>query len=226
MTDQPPNELPGITVTGTRLVFTAGPGGGTPGDPSHNPEEQNEVGEGNEGPSGPTQEEVDAENERQKQCAAQKFATELGQKSERNSKEFFSFTWTENGQTLTHDIRGGAGATISAADRNAARNEFGIAFPDVLGFNHNHPNNVYCGSGGLQGQDELYENQFPSEPDWNWATTAVDEFHVPASTFTLFVTDCEGVTRAFPYSEKDAFKDAVERKLPPPPPINPDCPEA
>ena len=78
MTDQPPTELPGITVTGTRLVFTGGPGGGIPGDPGHNPVEQNEVGDDTGGgPSGPTQEEVDAENERQKECAAKQFKSQL-----------------------------------------------------------------------------------------------------------------------------------------------------
>lgn len=226
MTDQPPSELPGITVTGTRLVFTVGPGGGSPGDPSHNPEEQNEVGEGNDGPSGPTQEEVDAENERQKECAAKQYKTQLDteKRFSKDKKEFFTFTWTRNGQTTTHPIREGSGARIQTADLNAALSEFSINASNITGFNHNHPADEYCnGSGDLLRSQEI-ENGYPSVNDWVFADALVGAGANP-DELTLFIADCDGVLRGFPYSQKIEFQEMFDRKQPPPPPINPEnCP--
>lgn len=224
MTDEPPTQLPGVTFTGTRLVYL-GRGSGTSGDPSHNPDQQNEVGEGPEdGGSSPTQEEVDAENERQKECAAQKFKLELDTKTDKDEKEYFSYTWDQAGQTTTHPIRGGSSAVIQTPDRTAARSEFGISNSDVLAFNHNHPADVYCPDSGLTGQDQLRANAYPSESDWAFAHDAVLNRGVP-STLTLYISDCEGNVRGFDYSDMQRWKDAKTRNDRPPMPITPDCPE-
>lgn len=176
------------------------------------------------GPSGPTREEVDAENERQKECAAEQFKSELNAKSDKDEKEYFSYTWNRNGQTATHEIGGGNSAVIQPSDRTAARNEFGVSNADVIAFNHNHPADVYCPDSGMLGQDQLRANAYPSDPDWNFAHDAVTNRGVP-NTLILYVSDCEGNVRGFDYLSMQQWKDAKARRDPPPPPIAPECSE-
>ena len=111
MTDTPPGdvtELEEIVVIGTR------PQPGTPIDPNEHQDEvdpnPDEPGTGGGGLW--TQPAVDAENERQKQCAAKKFEDDLADEDEKDDKEFFSLSWILNGQTVTHAIRGGTGPVI------------------------------------------------------------------------------------------------------------------
>ncbi len=227
MTDTPPADLGEIIVIGIKAVASGVPGGGGGGggDPG-GIEENTDTGGQSPGGTGYTEEQARAENERQKECAAQRFENKLNEQAQKDSKEFFSFTWVRDGQNVTHEIRGGADVRVTVADRNAARAEFGISWPSIVGFNHNHPSNEYCASGGLQGQQELTENAYPSDNDWAWAESVVSNFSVPPETFSLFITDCEGITRSFAFGERAVFKAARNAQVQPPAPIAPtNCPE-
>ncbi len=224
MTDTPPDgdvtELDEIVVIGTRPQ---------PGIPHWPVEEQQEV-DPNPDPGGGggglwTQPEVDAENERQKQCAAKKFADGLSEEDDKDNKEFFSFSWILNGQTVTHAIRGGAGVTITQNDLNPALSQFGINASQIVGFNHNHPSNHYCASGGLQGQDEIRRNSYPSDNDWALADQLVNLGADP-NVLSLFVVGCDDQMREFRYRDRADAKRAADRLDPPPPPVQPEgCPE-
>ena len=104
--------------------------------------------------------------------------------------------------------------------------EFGISSSSVIALSHNHPPDEYCPSGGLQGHQERIENAYPSDNDWVWAENAVANFNVPAAVFTLYITGCDGQTRAFPFELRAQFKADRAAKSQPPSPIAPtDCPE-
>lgn len=223
MTDTGPTTLPDVIVVGSRAVPGApmGTGGGIPEPGGHT---IHQAGDAPEPSTVYTVEAAEAENRRQKECAAEAFKAGMNGKSNSDKKEYFSYTWNRNGETATHPVRGGSGDIIQPSDRAAVRTEFGIANADVIAFNHNHPADVYCPNRGLIGQDELLENAYPSDNDWNFAQDAVLNRGVP-NTLILYVADCEGNLRGFDYLSMQEWKAAKTRRDPPPAPISPDCSE-
>lgn len=220
-----PTTLPGVTVIGQRPIFgimivpTKGEDGGV------HQQEVSPDGDGGDGGRPATQAEVEAEEKRQKDCAAEKFRKRLQEKSDRNSKEYFSFTFVRNGEIVTSDLQGGAGATITGAEISAAMSQLGITSSDLLGFNHNHPSGVYCND--PQSYTRYMQeigNAYPSAPDWNAATNLLNPDQDGA--FSMYVTGCDGVQREFPYSGRVAFGQARDTKASPPPPVQPlNCPQ-
>jgi hypothetical protein len=78
-------------------------------------------------------------------------------------------------------------------------------------------------------RDQVRSNAYPSSNDWSAADemVATIDGNVGAdpNVFALYVTGCDGVTRAFPYSQKDDFIAAAQRGDQPPAGIQPvDCP--
>ncbi len=94
MTDPtPPSELDEVIVIGKRAKRNT----------EIPPEEMEEVPEdGDSGGTsgGMTQAEVDAENERQKKCAAAEFKTQMQDIPTKNSKESFSYVLNRDGNTV------------------------------------------------------------------------------------------------------------------------------
>lgn len=220
-----------VIVIGTRKRPSSG--FDTPRETDDQPTNENGGESGGEGTV--TWEQAKAEDGRLKECAAQTFETRLEQEQEfaRDQREFFSFGFNKGGTVTTHPPRGGAGAVIQPSDRAQARADFGFSRSDVMSFNHNHPERVYCDADRRTDRDgyndQLLANGYPSLADW----AAADEMVGPlngepganASTFTLFVTGCNGVTRAFPYSEKARFIADMQARRDPPDPIAPTgCP--
>lgn len=213
-----------------------------PGEPKIPREEQIEVDpdpDGNTSGGGGdglwSEEDAEAEAERQNECAAKKL--ELAIKlpgSNSNWREFFSHTWVARGETRTQAAVEGTGIPQSPADQrirlptrgdfNSARERFGVRSDGIVAINHNHPRNAYCRVEGVIGDVDDGQNRFPSINDWSYAAELVEGGANP-ETLTLYITDCEGETRAFPYVDRVRFSNDRDEKRSPPPKIDPeDCP--
>lgn len=175
-----------------------------------------------------TPEEAEDENKRQQECAAQKYGEEVASRGSRgNEVEHFSVTWRRDGQNVTSEVREATGrngnmpvgSSITRDDyNNLSRDYGGIPRSDVTGFNHNHPSEIYCNGSGLVQHDRRQANQRPSLADWNFADAMTN--NDPTHGLVLYVRDCEGAIRAFPYANNQGYRNG---SIPTPDPISPDC---
>lgn len=178
-----------------------------------------ETGEPGGGGGGLTQEEVDAENKRQEDCAAKGAGEQIKAKPDSNSKEYLSHVYKAGDTTAYHAPRGGTGIGLTDTQFANARTEFGIQPWDIRGIVHNHPADYYCDGieqDGLPRTDAWADrqnsfNQFPSEADWANVQTMVETHQYP-SDITLYIVGCDGVTRSFHYSEMAALRPLVQRE--------------
>ncbi|RZJ01488.1 MAG: hypothetical protein EON90_02595 [Brevundimonas sp.] len=156
-----------------------------------------------------------AENERQKECAAKKFKEKLQSDHpfQKKGKEFFSSIFERDGDTVVHPPVMGTGTlpgqgpntAISGPDIAGANATYGVAPGSLLGFVHNHPSDVYCGSADSYTQNlQRLTNQYPSEPDWAAADVMVS--NGDPNTFVLYIVGCDNELRAFPYRDREEFK--------------------
>jgi hypothetical protein len=222
-----PTTLPPITVIGQRPIFgtlmvpiSRGEGG------VHQQEVTMEDGtSGGGGWAVATPEEVEAEEKRQKDCAAKKYNDRLQSKGDKNSKEYFSLTFVRNGEIVTTDLRGGAAAIITGVEIQAAMTEFGITASDLIAYNHNHPSSIYCNSSdGYTRYLQDTTNAYPSDNDWNAATLLLNPSLNP--DFSMYVSGCNGALREFSYSGREAFRQSRNATATPPPAVQPEgCPE-
>lgn len=177
------------------------------------------------GSGGMTQEQADAENLRQEQCAAKDFHSRLQSMSTRNSKESFSFILNRGGNTLVTPPATAGGVKITEVDINPVLSGYGINMARVVGFVHNHPRNYYCSGPGLtekSAQEDL--NAYPSENDWEAAKKFV-ELGADPDKFRMYIVGCDNVLREFPYSNKAHYLSQIQRSRPTrPAPVAADCP--
>ncbi len=175
------------------------------------------------GSAGMTQGQVDLENKRQMDCAANKAAEAIKAKPNSNKNEWFSHVFKDaNDNTAYHAPRGGAGAEIPVATFDAARAEFGIASSNVLAIIHNHPADEYCngdiGNGTIDPAwkaRQIAFNQFPSDNDWGYAASLNNP------DLTLYVVGCDGLTRSFKFAEMSTLRPLVDPLTMPTAPIPP-----
>lgn len=174
------------------------------------PENPGDTGSGGSG--GWTIDEILAENQRQKDCAAEMAGGALKGSPDSNKNEWFSHIFKDGADnTVYHAPRGGTGPGIASSTFTAARNEFGISSWNVLAIVHNHPAEEYCnGDPGDGSYDAAWQtrqtgfNQFPSENDWAYADTLGNP------DLTLYVVGCDGVTRGFRYSDQWLLRPLVQ----------------
>ena len=171
--------------------------------------------------------EIDAENARQRDCAGAGYHQALQGISTRNSKEHFSFVLNRGGNTSYTTPAPGTGDVITGADRAAVMQQHNIQYSEIEGFAHNHPSGPYCNQPGMSLQERSQAvdiNSYPSLGDWSYADGIVAQNPSIASTFTLYVTGCDNVLRSFPYTNRDYFRQQVQRANPPrPPALQTDC---
>lgn len=220
--DPPPTNGPGVIVIGTRAVAQipggSGGGGGGPGEPGV---EQDEVGDNPGGGGGLTQEEADAENKRQEERAAKKFKTQLQAEWGRRDREFFTFTWIRDGLTRTHEIRPGLRDRIPFDRFLDAAADFGFSLSEITALNHSYPSNVYCDGEGENLFNQTRSSHYSSQNDLDAATYLVNNYQVNPDTLALYIADCSGAIRGFRYSDREAWTNARNNRLPPPAEIDP-----
>lgn len=230
-----PTQLTDVIVIGTRAVPGA-PRGGGPGGGGSVPETPIRTIDLDAPPIEPesvwNEEDAEAENRRQTDCAAKKYNEKVAALGNRGKEvEHFSVTWKKNGETVTSGVREATGrhgdlpvgSAVSSTDFNQLSNEYGgIPLSEISGFNHSHAAEIYCNGSGYQLHRQREDNQRPSTNDWNFADALTDGNLDHG--LILYIRDCEGVVRAFPYKDKAGFKDG---SIATPPPISPDgCDEA
>lgn len=177
-----------------------------------------EAGEPGGSSGGWTQEEIDAENKRQEDCAAKGAGAQIKAKADSNDKEYLSHVYKAGDTTAYHAARGGTGIGLTEQQFTNARTEFGIQPWDIRGIVHNHPASYYCD--GIEQDGAPFSqtwadrqtgfNQFPSEPDWANAQKMVESYQYP-SDLTLYIVGCDGVTRGFHYSEMSTLRPLVQK---------------
>ncbi len=216
-------QLPGVTFVGVKPTLGSG---GPDDDTGTTPDNREVADEGTGGVGGVTQAEVDAEVQRLNTCAADKFDREVTAKPKANKVEHFSVTFERNGQVLVSETREATGRSgdlpvgsgVTGPEfAQLLQDSGGVPFSDITGFNHSHPAEIYCNASGLQGFEQQRVNQRPSGPDWAFADTITNSD--PNHPLVLYVRDCGGAVRAFPYSQKASFLDGSR---PTPPPIQPE----
>ncbi|MEY4554967.1 MAG: hypothetical protein RL093_86 [Pseudomonadota bacterium] len=220
MTDPtPPSELDEVIVIGKRAKRNT----------EIPPEEMEEVPEdGDSGGTsgGMTQAEVDAENERQKKCAAAEFKTQMQDIPTKNSKESFSYVLNRDGNTVITPPVAATGSVITPAERGAVITAYSIQPSEILGFVHNHPRNVYCDSDDLTVRSaQIALNAYPSANDLDSAESFLDlNPSIDPSTFSLFVLGCDNIMREFPFSQMALWRQKVAQPNPvKPPEMEADC---
>jgi hypothetical protein len=174
-----------------------------------------------------TEEDAEAENRRQTDCAAKRYGEKVRNLGSRADEvEHFSVTWKRDGDTVTSGVREATGrhddlpvgSAVSSTDFNRLSNDYGgIPLSAISGFNHSHAAEIYCNGSDYQLYRQLEYNQRPSINDWDFADrlTGGNIDH----GLILYIRDCEGIIRAFPYKDKIGFKNG---SIPTPLPISPD----
>lgn len=177
----------------------------------------------NGGPSGgnvyTTDAQVRAEEQRQRDCAADAFHQKLQAIGTKNSKESFSYILNRNGNTAITNPVTGTGTVVTGADRTAVIQAQNIQYSEIEGFAHNHPNGPYCNQQGWSIQEKGLAraiNSYPSLNDWIYADGIVGANPSVADSFTLYITGCDNELRAYPYSNREYYRDQVQRLNPPP----------
>jgi len=223
-----PTELEDVIIIGT-VAVPGGPkpggggGGGTFG--GINANELTE--EPTAAPDGVwTPEEAEDENARQAECAAKKFGEEVQSLGSRGEEvEHFSVTWKKDGNNVTSEIREATGrngnmpigSAVSSTDFNSLSGAYGgIPLSQITGFNHSHAADIYCNGTGLLLQNQRRDNQRPSDNDWDFADALTNSN--PGHGLVLYLRDCEGAIRAFPYADNQAYRNGSR---PTPDPISP-----
>lgn len=218
-----PSQLTDVIVIGTRAVPGA-PRGGGPGGGGSVPETPIRTIDLDAPPIDPesvwTEETAEAENERQNNCAAHRFAEKTKAKGDRSKEvEHFSLTWKKDGNTVSSEPREDTGryqdlpigSAVTSSDFNRLAADYAVSPDSITAFNHSHAADTYCNGSGLMLVNQQNDNRYPSARDAVFANALIEADVSPAG-LTLYVTDCEGNTRGFPYRQDGNYR---SQALPP-----------